>query len=126
MNVVMIPRNSPLTFRKNHESARLSSDCGVIAESCVGWLEHYRLSRGLVPRYDMEKFWHQIHTVVAMLLMEDWYETNALVRLGKGTVIALDLGVASLALVVLLGMAILAATKTEEVATPAPILCLAK
>ena len=40
--------------------------------------------------------------------------------------IALDLGVAALAFIVLLGMAILAATKTEEVAAPALILRLAK
>ena len=77
-------------------------------------------------QYDMKKFWDQIHTVVAMLPMEDWYETNALVRLRRGTVVAFDLGVIALALVVLLDMAILAATKTEEVATPALILRLAK
>jgi len=46
-----------------------------------------------------------------MLPMENWYETNALFRLRRGTAIALDLGVAALALVVLLGMAILAATR---------------
>jgi len=74
----------------------------------------------------MNMLWDQIHTVVAMLLVEEWYETNALVRLRRGTVVALDLGVAALALVVFLGMAILATTKTEEVAAPAPILRLAK
>jgi len=41
-------------------------------------------------------------------------------------VIALDLGVAALALIVLLGVNILAATKTEEVAAPASILGLTK
>ena len=40
--------------------------------------------------------------------------------------IALDLGVAALALIVLLGVNILAATKTEEVAAPASILGLTK
>jgi len=70
--------------------------------------------------------WDQIHTVVAMLLVEEWYETNTLFRLRRDTAIALDLGVAALALVVLLGVAILAATKIEEVAAPALILRLAK
>ena len=76
--------------------------------------------------YDMERFRDQIHTVVAILSMDDWYETNVLIQLGRGTVIALDLGVAALALVVLIGVTIIAATKTEEVATPALILRLAK